>query len=104
MRLLGPGNAVAAGTAHASFNVGRGRARLLAVSGPCVGEGFTTVIMAAGAPWSGLRAEARGPAKAVPGAAAPPRDVGSLYSPRILASSAWIASTTSGPIVGACFS
>jgi quercetin dioxygenase-like cupin family protein len=56
-RVLGPGDAafIPAGTVHASFNVGDGEAKLLAIFGPCVGEGFEVIDMAGEAPWSSLR-------------------------------------------------
>jgi quercetin dioxygenase-like cupin family protein len=56
-RLLGFGDAafVPAGTVHASFNAGDGDARLLAIFGPSVGEGFTTIEVGGEAPWAGLR-------------------------------------------------
>lgn len=56
-RVLGFGDAafIPAGLVHASFNAGDGDARLLAIFGPCVGDGFTTVEVAAEAPWKDLR-------------------------------------------------
>lgn len=58
-RVLGPGDAafLPAGTVHASFNVGDGEARLLAVFGPCIGAGFETIDLAEEAPWNALRPE-----------------------------------------------
>ncbi len=58
-RLLGPGDSafVGAGTVHASFNVGDGNAKLLAILGPCVGpEGYELVDVADQDPWASLRA------------------------------------------------
>ena len=56
-RLLGFGDAafIPAGMVHASFNVGEVDARLIAIFGPCVGEGFETIEVAGEAPWKGLR-------------------------------------------------
>ena len=57
-RILGPGDSVFIGAdvVHASFNVGKEDARLLAILGPCVGdEGYELVDVANEAPWSGLR-------------------------------------------------
>jgi quercetin dioxygenase-like cupin family protein len=57
-RILGPGDSafVRADEVHASFNVGTGDARLLAILGPCRGDiGYELVDMAALAPWNGLR-------------------------------------------------
>ena len=55
-RVLRPGDCafVPPGMVHASFNIGPSQARLLAIFGPCVGEGFTTVEMADKAPWNKL--------------------------------------------------
>jgi quercetin dioxygenase-like cupin family protein len=57
MRILGPGNPafLPAGVVHASHHAGEGQAKVLAIFGPCVGDGFTTVELAGEAPWSGLR-------------------------------------------------
>lgn len=57
MRILGFGDGafVPPGTVHASFNVGQGAAKLLAIFGPCVGEGFSTIEVAGEAPWKDLR-------------------------------------------------
>lgn len=58
MRLLGPGDSVFIGAdvVHASFNVGEGDARLLAILGPCVGDqGYELVDMTTDAPWKDLR-------------------------------------------------
>ncbi|MCC6166718.1 MAG: cupin domain-containing protein [Caldilineaceae bacterium] len=55
---LGPGEAVfiPAGLVHASFNVGRGTAKLLVTLGPCVGEtGYDLVEVADQVPWKDLR-------------------------------------------------
>jgi len=56
-RLLGPGDAafMPPGTVHASFNIGKDEAKVLAIFGPCVGDGFETVDMASEAPWKDLR-------------------------------------------------
>lgn len=56
-RLLGFGDAafIPAGLVHASFNAGDGDARLLAIFGPSIGDGFTTVEVGAEAPWKDLR-------------------------------------------------
>jgi quercetin dioxygenase-like cupin family protein len=43
------------GAIHATFNVGASTARLLAIFGPCRGDGFETVDMSDKAPWKGLR-------------------------------------------------
>lgn len=57
-RLLGPGDGafIPASMVHASFNAGDGDARLLAIFGPCVGEGFETIEVGDEAPWTELRA------------------------------------------------
>lgn len=57
-RLLGPGDSafLPADMVHASFNVGQGDAKLLAILGPCRGEiGYELVDVAAEAPWRDLR-------------------------------------------------
>jgi quercetin dioxygenase-like cupin family protein len=56
-RLLGPGDAafIPPGVVHASFNIGDDEAKLLAIFGPCVGDGFEIIDMAAEAPWNSLR-------------------------------------------------
>lgn len=56
-RILGFGDAafIPKGVVHASFNAGVGDARLVAIFGPCVGDGFTTVEVGFEAPWKGLR-------------------------------------------------
>ena len=56
-RLLGIGDAafIPGGTVHASFNAGDGDARLLAIFGPCAGEGFETIEVSGEAPWKNLR-------------------------------------------------
>lgn len=47
---------VPADMVHASFNVGSGDARIVAILGPCVGEiGYELVDVAADAPWKDLR-------------------------------------------------
>jgi quercetin dioxygenase-like cupin family protein len=58
-RVLRPGDSVflPAGMVHASFNVGKLDATILAVFGPSIGEGgIETVEVADEAPWNGLRA------------------------------------------------
>jgi quercetin dioxygenase-like cupin family protein len=56
-RLLGPGDAafMPPGMVHASFNVGENEAKVIAIFGPCVGDGFEMIDMAGEAPWNGLR-------------------------------------------------
>ena len=57
-RIFGPGDSVFIGAdvVHASFNVGDGDARILAILGPCVGEqGYELVDVASEAPWKDLR-------------------------------------------------
>lgn len=57
-QVLKTGDAVVipADTVHASFNVGTGPAKLLAILGPCVGEtGYELVDVSEEAPWNGLR-------------------------------------------------
>jgi quercetin dioxygenase-like cupin family protein len=57
-RILRPGDAVFidADVVHASFNVSSAPARLLAILGPCVGEGgYVSVEMGEREPWKGLR-------------------------------------------------
>lgn len=47
---------VPAGVVHASFNVSRKPAKLLAILGPCVGEGGYVLVDVSGeAPWKALR-------------------------------------------------
>jgi quercetin dioxygenase-like cupin family protein len=56
--ILGPGDAafIPAGTVHASFNAGAADAKLVAILGPCVGEGGYELVDVAGeAPWNKLR-------------------------------------------------
>lgn len=58
MRILGPGDSVfiAADRVHASFNIGDSNAQLLAILGPCVGDGgYELVDVAGDAPWKDLR-------------------------------------------------
>ncbi|MBP8294130.1 MAG: cupin domain-containing protein [Caldilineaceae bacterium] len=60
-RVLRPGDAVFidADVVHASFNVSAAPARLLAILGPCVGDGgYVVVEMGEREPWKGLRASA----------------------------------------------
>ena len=57
-RFLGPGDAafIPAGTVHASFNAGAADAKLVAILGPCVGEGGYELVDVAGeAPWNTMR-------------------------------------------------
>jgi quercetin dioxygenase-like cupin family protein len=57
-RVLNPGDSafVPAGVVHASFNVGEGDAKIVAILGPCVGDGGYELVDVAGeAPWNGLR-------------------------------------------------
>ncbi len=56
-RELGPGDMafIPAGVVHASYNVGDGVAKILAIFGPSVGTGFTTEEVAHEAPWNSLR-------------------------------------------------
>jgi quercetin dioxygenase-like cupin family protein len=57
-RVLNPGDSafVPAGGVHASFNVGEGDAKIVAILGPCVGDGGYELVDVAGeAPWNGLR-------------------------------------------------
>ena len=57
-QILGAGDAVfvPADIVHASFNVGKDDAKVLAIFGPCVGpEGIGYVEVAGEAPWKGLR-------------------------------------------------
>lgn len=56
-RTLRPGEGVfiPAGTVHASFNRSGAPARILAILGPCIGEGgYEVVEVADQAPWKGL--------------------------------------------------
>ena len=56
--ILGPGDSafIPAGMVHASFNVGSGEAKVVAILGPCVGEiGYELVDMAQEAPWKDMR-------------------------------------------------
>jgi len=57
-QVLKPGDAVfvPADMVHASFNIGKGEARILAIFGPSIGEaGFEAVDMTQTAPWNALR-------------------------------------------------
>jgi quercetin dioxygenase-like cupin family protein len=57
-RTLGPGDGVfiGKGVVHASFNAGKGPARLVAILGPCIGaSGYEVVEVAHEAPWRELR-------------------------------------------------
>jgi quercetin dioxygenase-like cupin family protein len=58
-RILGPGDSafIPPDMVHASFNVGDTDARIVAILGPCVGEGgYELVDVAGDAPWRSLRA------------------------------------------------
>ena len=58
MRILGPRDSafLPADMVHASFNVGDTDARIVAILGPCVGEGGYELVDVAGeAPWNTLR-------------------------------------------------
>ena len=60
-RILGPGDSVfmPAGVVHATFNVGREDATVLAILSPCVGEmGAENIDVSGEAPWNDLRAKA----------------------------------------------
>lgn len=57
-RILGPGDSafIPADVVHASFNVGSGEAKIVAILGPCVGAiGYEVVDVAGEAPWNALR-------------------------------------------------
>jgi quercetin dioxygenase-like cupin family protein len=56
-RLLGPGDAafMMPGTVHATFNVGNGEGKVIAIFSPCVGAGFDMIDMTGEAPWNTLR-------------------------------------------------
>jgi quercetin dioxygenase-like cupin family protein len=57
-RILGAGDCafIPADMVHASFNVGDGDAKIVAILGPCVGEiGYELVDMAQEAPWKDMR-------------------------------------------------
>ncbi|HEX9905575.1 MAG TPA: cupin domain-containing protein [Propylenella sp.] len=57
-RMLGPGDSafVPADMVHASFNVGSGEAKIIAILGPCVGAGGYELVDVSGeAPWTGMR-------------------------------------------------
>lgn len=57
-RIFGPGDSlfIPADVVHATFNVGDTDARLLAILGPCVGDGGYELVDVAGeAPWKDLR-------------------------------------------------
>ena len=57
-QILKPGDAVfvPADMVHASFNIGKGEARILAIFGPSIGDsGFEAVDMTQAAPWKTLR-------------------------------------------------
>ncbi len=57
-RILHPGDAVfiPADVVHASFNSGTGGAKMLAILGPCVGEGgYVSVEVGDQTPWNSLR-------------------------------------------------
>jgi quercetin dioxygenase-like cupin family protein len=57
-RVLNAGDSafVPAGMVHASFNVGDGDAKIVAILGPCIGDiGYELVDVSGEAPWNGLR-------------------------------------------------
>lgn len=57
-RMLGPGDSafIGADVVHASFNTSNQQAKLLAILGPCVGEGgYELVDVAQQEPWASLR-------------------------------------------------
>jgi quercetin dioxygenase-like cupin family protein len=57
-RLLRPGDGVVipTGVVHASFNVGEGPAKIIAVLSPCVGDaGYEVEDVAADEPWRSMR-------------------------------------------------
>jgi quercetin dioxygenase-like cupin family protein len=57
-QVLEPGDGVLipAGAVHASFNVGEGEARIVAILSPCIGEaGYEVEELAAEEPWRSLR-------------------------------------------------
>jgi quercetin dioxygenase-like cupin family protein len=57
-RMLGPGDSafVPADMVHASFNAGSTDAKIVAILGPCVGDGGYELVDVAGeAPWKDLR-------------------------------------------------
>jgi quercetin dioxygenase-like cupin family protein len=57
-RMLDAGDSafVPAGMVHASFNAGDSDAKIVAILGPCVGDGgYELVDVAAEAPWKGMR-------------------------------------------------
>jgi len=56
-RLLAPGDSVFIGAdvVHASFNVSDKPARLLAILGPCIGQGYEVVEVGDQMPWKNLR-------------------------------------------------
>ena len=59
-RVLGGGDCafIPADMVHASFNVDGSDARIVAILGPCVGEGGYELVDVAGeAPWNGLRSK-----------------------------------------------
>ena len=56
--MLGPGDSahIPADAVHASFNIGEGDARLVAILGPCVGPiGYELVDVSEEKPWKDLR-------------------------------------------------
>jgi quercetin dioxygenase-like cupin family protein len=58
-RILGAGDCafIPADMVHASFNAGNAEAKIVAILGPCVGEGgYELVDVASETPWNALRA------------------------------------------------
>lgn len=57
-RVLGPGDTafIPADMVHASFNLGAGEAKIVAILGPCIGDiGYGLVDVSGEAPWNTLR-------------------------------------------------
>ncbi len=56
-RILGPGDSafIPPGVVHATFNAGDNKAKVLAIFGPCLGDGFEMIDMSDEAPWKTLR-------------------------------------------------
>lgn len=56
-RILGPGDSafIPPGVVHASFNAGDNETKVLAIFGPCFGDGFEMIDMADVAPWKTLK-------------------------------------------------
>jgi quercetin dioxygenase-like cupin family protein len=56
-RILGPGDSafIPPGVVHATFNAGEKEAKVMAIFGPCVADGFEMIDMADEAPGRTLR-------------------------------------------------